>query len=1667
MLQHLGQYEPFGEKCMSARSHVGQESQKNSIIDFSTLSFDSSKTASITLSTFHHLFSMSDSSTINIDTPLDERKTNCTGKLENPAMELEQEVYVKGSVVVWSRAGCILKTFDYSAEDQLIKDVLFAWFPVNSITDPTNKPAVDIDPHDLEGDSRIVNGYWEKKGPQSIINFKTSGSVSDDMISTEDGDQLQRRTLCIVFEDCIKIHCEDGLSITSQIPFEIGNVVPLDIGVLVSRKHVLSSTRLRPRRAGGRGREVSASPGLGGSRSNYTNHHYQPSNPSEVSSFFVTVTHPLRGVCPVKSKKLSHSDISTLPEQFTSPQKLLFATTKTSETGRLPVIVTLNIKEGKHYIWTYDRRKERKQLPRMAPNPMLGKSKLPSSIARRVSKSIPSTPNRNKKIKLNADDSPHAQFHEDYISDDEIFHENEVDRNVYHELLDPGEITLRLLWRESHGSKTPSRLKAVKDICSKSFLVHDLNGQELICILNNTSGSLQVINLSKASQLLSNCIEFKAPAKSAIPINASRDNYNDLLFMDHTGSIELLIDKCARLPIQTKENAHSLIDPVYDKFSVLLNDRTIFRYQLNFRPKSSLVRDSLAAINCATITFYFPKIWYRFLKLSHLTPLDDNDRTHISEWETFFVSLFSFLNIKKHGYYTGTKKPTSSTAAIKEIQLQQIRASNKEYITNKLGFPNASPIMHYEHLLDENYIQGIPIRWIERVIKFRPDEHMDERIHMDAYEFMEIIKSLHVVYEDYRIKKSMKIHANLLGYLLLQASVILGNKDWIQYYESHGLNPLFTGNLKFTDQDVRPFFIEPPNIQVCLHQMTPNASSNPTLLSSFGVNTLDPSLGLCRNNYAQTIKNIWSLYSAINTGDKSALLDRMVADRITRKDIEILIDPISHPILQVLNQLKLNPKLNWPKEAYTVIERNDMYKQLQLNPTVCDPNTETFKLPFLKDSDHPQSSNDIIKSCTTEPTNPCIYETDILNMETERLRFGFGGFIEKVRMMLDGARVPEFYIPEKPDLPDEDVAAEHQSRVILLIQRTLALGVGRALYAYQTHIPDLTKVLPIEPLILSAKVLPLRTVVTIEESMWSKEFLYWPKFHNGVAAGLRISPSNNVNDSWIDFCYPRELEPQHGGLLLAMGLNGTLKKLSLVDWYRFMTQSCELVPVGFLLGVATAFRGTMDVKVTKLLSVHIPALLPVGSHKFNHSSALQSSSLLGMGLVYMNSCHRLMAMTMLGEIGRNAYQTSTPLTLKPDYEGCALAAGFSFGLITLGAGDEAARMDPQLRNKLYSLMTGRSLVSFNGSHLNPEVPSGNINLDVTSAGATIALGLMYLKTENIRAAESIDLLETRPYLNYVRPDFLLIRVVAKNLIMWSTILPTDTWIDNQVPEFIIQDLENPKLSTLEKEVSKQAMYNIIGGACLSLGLRYAGSKNKDAFQCLLNRLDIFTKMLNMQLTNPQQHITKVAVRVCVGVMCTSAAMVMSGTGNQELLSRLQVLNERISEDMDYGNHMAVSMSLGVLFMGLGGYTLTTTNEAVAGLLCSFYPFYPTTTEDNQYHPQAFRHLWVLAADSRWLMPFDVDNKKPCRVPMQLEIYEDDGATAAQRKVRQVRIEAPTVVPDYKLIKSIQLDGDRYWPLNIQMGQGEYQDSIIKSGLIYVKRRKGCKSYEQDPFGKRI
>ena len=49
----------------------------------------------------------------------------------------------------------------------------------------------------------------------------------------------------------------------------------------------------------------------------------------------------------------------------------------------------------------------------------------------------------------------------------------------------------------------------------------------------------------------------------------------------------------------------------------------------------------------------------------------------------------------------------------------------------------------------------------------------------------------------------------------------------------------------------------------------------------------------------------------------------------------------------------------------------------------------------------------------------------------------------------------------------------------------------------------------------------------------------------------------------------------------------------------------------------------------------------------------------------------------------------------------------------------------------------------------------------------------------------------------------------------------------------------------------------------------------------------------------------------------------------------------------YGSHVALHLSLGLLFLGGGHLTLSTKPEAIAAMICAFYPKFPTHSNDNR------------------------------------------------------------------------------------------------------------------------
>ncbi|KAI9305252.1 hypothetical protein BJ944DRAFT_287970 [Cunninghamella echinulata] len=426
-------------------------------------------------------------------------------------------------------------------------------------------------------------------------------------------------------------------------------------------------------------------------------------------------------------------------------------------------------------------------------------------------------------------------------------------------------------------------------------------------------------------------------------------------------------------------------------------------------------------------------------------------------------------------------------------------------------------------------------------------------------------------------------------------------------------------------------------------------------------------------------------------------------------------------------------------------------------------------------------------------------------------------------------------------------------------------------------------------------------------------------------------------------------------------------------------------------------------------------------------------------------------------------------------------------------------------------------------------------LEITSPAACVAIGLMYLKTNNLKMYRLLDVVDkTRPYLDYVRPDSLLIRVVCKNLIMWDDIQPTIEWVDAQLPTFMQQyqrkdddgdekekeedDEEDKKDKAVNDQVILQAKYHMIAGGCLCIGLKYAGTSENQVFKFLLNQLDFFTSTSQcLHTTSFQENLTKKALGTCIDVLITAVSMVMAGTGNQIILDKLKDLRQKkfkaasassassTGESMgseDYSHYVSVHMSIGLLFLGRQGYTLSTrTMEGILGLLASFYPFYPLMADDNRYHLQSLRHLWMLAVDTRWFIPVDINTMDIVKLPIIItsaipnnnnnDNSENGGHHNQQRRQQRSndhyikkdeRLIAPIVLPNEDDIMQLSVDSDQYLPIvlrNInkrnhfsllydhheelandlyyyQQGQhdinDDYYNAIRESGVLFVQKK---------------
>ncbi|PWY67540.1 20S cyclosome subunit [Aspergillus heteromorphus CBS 117.55] len=723
----------------------------------------------------------------------------------------------------------------------------------------------------------------------------------------------------------------------------------------------------------------------------------------------------------------------------------------------------------------------------------------------------------------------------------------------------------------------------------------------------------------------------------------------------------------------------------------------------------------------------------------------------------------------------------------------------------------------------------------------------------------------------------------------------------------------------------------------------------------------------------------------------------------TRSTIECFPEGVSAPLYEAIMQSQMHASTSWNSTLLELIDREDlsvsMIKRSSLLPPPSVPLQSTVSHDAMRDVHHIGVSAleiDAIASFEASAELDRFTVSRLIFREDKR-------YVDAARL-LNQSRAPIAECIPEPDWTDSDLLEAQKEVVQLVTLRTLSTPAGRAMFTFSSRLPLLTEKLPIPSFSLQCVMKPSNVTISADRASFSEEKVCWAFFHNGVSTGLAISKnSKGIDTSWILFNKPPELTNRHAGFLLALGLNGHLKSLAKWVAFKYLTPKHTMTSIGLLLGLSASYLGTMDTLITRLLSVHVTRMLPLGAAELNLSPLTQTAGIMGIGLLYCGSQHRRMSEVMLSEIENVEQEEGSHEDLRD--EGYRLAAGLALGFINLAKGKDLKGMrDMHIVERLLAVAVGNKNVDL--AHV----------LDRATAGATIALAIIFMKTNDEILAHKIDIPDTTVRFDYVRPDLFLLRTLARHVIMWDSIRPTLEWVVQSLPNVYRRRHRLTGVRRLKSD--DMPFFNIIAGLCFTLGLRYAGSAQPGVRDLLLAYLDQFIRICRLPAINYDAKLTRNSVRHCQDVVALSTAAVMAGTGDLALFRRLRSLHGRVDADTPYGSHMAAHMAMGLLFLAGGSHTLGTSDLAIASLICSLYPIFPMTVLDNKCHLQAFRHLWVLAAEPRCLVPRDIDSRRAISIPITLT--NQDGISRT--------ITAPCLLPDLSTITSVEVRNADYWPL---------------------------------------
>lgn len=1265
-----------------------------------------------------------------------------------------------------------------------------------------------------------------------------------------------------------------------------------------------------------------------------------------------------------------------------------------------------------------------------------------------------------------------------------------------------------------------------------AFLAHDLRNEMVLCL--NACTTLSVFNIRMTGVIVDNVtVSYRiSDAVCAAPILACRKENNaiDTLVLHSSGDISLYIAQFQICHIEltpaqnwrqgnlkpTPGKKRKLRSESLNVFQIQSDDGNWSRFELlDISFSSKLVNLCITAISCVfNAADCLPQVipLYREMLASlQRAAAYRNSELAMKEWDVFIEAL---LHFPRDGKSEKKAEAAHQTNFVREI-------SDWDFLCDtQLQMPSSQ--CHLQATMHST------------VVRTRTSTVSNDHVASEnALILTHVLNALHLIYEDRKLNNLLKMDVRQLAEANKKLAMFLGNSNFVDYYRrENGYCPESRGKiLNTSDSDL----YELPSIFDHLADLMAGVQRDRFPVLSFSKRGSMQDLfdkSKCANSLTLQIEEFYRCLYLPERNDSTYeenaenILLRMVKHNFRRVDLESLPFGVALPLQDALWMCRKRPKLSWSADAFLLIDREDLLPITPEPLLVAEKDNHSASLSLLRmqsiaaaDSKSLGSTDGTCnittsvdssasQSFTTDAEDGCEMADFIFT-----LRFGRDRRLSEVRRMLRST-TPVVISPNLEAAANgESDGSEFEEKLLNLLQKRVAAPVGRGAFTLRTFMPaDPTKPLVVPEICMTGRLYGQKFAkLNLTDS--SAIDTDWGEFHNGVASGLRLVAPDSTRDSdnvkiltrsWIVRHKPADISASasHAGMLLALGLGGFLPALRNTDLYQYLLPRHDLTSIGLMLGLACGNRGSMHEKITKMLQVHVRAFNGAGFSmpEFSVSVDVQTAAILSLGLLYESSHKPFVLEGLFMELTRcSRYGPEVD-----GREGLSLAAGIAIGLVCLGGGEPLVSISKgNLVDRLAQLANGDS-VNLTDDTSVPEISNeikssqenvsndvdrsglgdsdacrvaelASVNIDAVAPGALLALGLMYLKSNDLHIANRIQIPQNFYQLDRTRPDFVFLQVLARSMILWDDISPSLDWVRQCLPP-IIQPPQSEYSSSdlcLLKTIRKDGFGRLnnpdvsgilsarafgISGACTAIALRFAGSSDPEAVRVLSVACTNFESAL--QTVSKDLEDIEWLYSTCSTSCALALGVVCAGSGDLDVFRLLRRLRKRAGPSLKskrYGRYMGMDMAVGFLFLGGGCQTFGSSKSSVAALICSIYPKFPVEVTDNQYHLQAMRHIYVLAVEPRCVETRDVDTDVPCQV--DVEVCTINGAT--------IKLTAPCIVPSSPTVKFISVVSERYLPTTIALkpaadGLGWY--SSTKRQVIYVKRRPGHLSHLADPKG---